>query len=220
MTHTPISRDFQERLAAAGSALTLSPGAVLFEADAPADSVFLVTRGQLRTYQATANDNRLVEVLGEGQWLGATALAGLSSRGFRAVAVELSSVIRIETDHFLHELSQDARLLAEVLRDLACRLDQANETASMLAYVDSESRLVHTLLRLSYSAAARESGDAVTVQITHHELAQAIGVARETVSLALTQLRQQNVVRTGRSQVHFDRKVLAGFKKSELVPLA
>jgi CRP-like cAMP-binding protein len=39
----------------------------------------------------------------------------------------------------------------------------------------------------------------VILWMTHEQLAQAVGAARETVSLALTQLRQANVLRTGLS---------------------
>jgi CRP-like cAMP-binding protein len=43
----------------------------------------------------------------------------------------------------------------------------------------------------------------VVVHITHQQLAQKVGVARETVSLALAQLRRRNVLRTGRNQLFF-----------------
>jgi hypothetical protein len=44
----------------------------------------------------------------------------------------------------------------------------------------------------------------VVLNITHSQLAQAVGAARETISLALTQLRHQNLVRTGRNQLFFN----------------
>jgi CRP-like cAMP-binding protein len=35
-------------------------------------------------------------------------------------------------------------------------------------------------------------------------LAQAVGAARETISVCLTELRRQNIVSTGRNQLKFD----------------
>ena len=53
----------------------------------------------------------------------------------------------------------------------------------------------------------------MVLRITHQQLAQAVGVARETVSLALTQLRQRNLLRTGRNQLFFNPDVLEKFSR-------
>ena len=67
--------------------------------------------------------------------------------------------------------------------------------------------------------AEREVGDQ---EGAHHrqQLAQAVGVARETVSLALTQLRHQNLLRTGRNQLFFDPEALRRFQGTRKAPLA
>ena len=48
----------------------------------------------------------------------------------------------------------------------------------------------------------------MVLRITHQQLAQAVGAARETISLALTQLRQRELLRTGRNQLFFNPDVL------------
>jgi CRP-like cAMP-binding protein len=42
------------------------------------------------------------------------------------------------------------------------------------------------------------------LRITHKQLAQAVGAARETISVCLTELRLKNLIRTGRNQLIFD----------------
>jgi len=80
---------------------------------------------------------------------------------------------------------------------------------------DCNSRLLKALVRFSRSAAAMPHGDGVVLRITHEQLAQSIGVARETVSLALTQLRQQNLLRTGRNQLMFNPDSLRDFTRTK-----
>ena len=83
-----------------------------------------------------------------------------------------------------------------------------------LIFQDCNNRLIQTLIRFSHSAAATPAGDEVVLRITHHQLAQAVGVARETVSLALTQLRHRNLLRTGRNQLTFNPEALRQFKNN------
>jgi DNA-binding transcriptional regulator YhcF (GntR family) len=49
------------------------------------------------------------------------------------------------------------------------------------------------------------------LRITHRQLAEAVGAARETISLALTQLRHQNLLRTGRNRVVFQIDAMKAF---------
>src|SRR2546421_279162 len=79
---------------------------------------------------------------------------------------------------------------------------------------DESARLVNTMLRFSHSAAAERHGDSIELHITHDQLAQAVGVARETVSLALTEMRHQNLVRTGRNRVIFNPDALREFSQN------
>ena len=78
------------------------------------------------------------------------------------------------------------------------------EESSRLIFDDCHTRLLKALIRFSHSAAASQGTAGIVLHITHLQLAQAIGVARETVSLALKDLRDQNVLKTGRNQVTFD----------------
>jgi CRP-like cAMP-binding protein len=66
------------------------------------------------------------------------------------------------------------------------------------------------LLKFSRSAAAVATRDGVELRMTHEQLAQAVGTARETISLLLHELRNENLIRTGRNRVMFDPRTLTG----------
>ena len=107
-------------------------------------------------------------------------------------------------------LASTPEVAAEVIGQLARKLQAAHEDAGRLVFDDCNERLVKTLLRFSHSAAAtrRDESGEVTLRITHQQLAQAVGAARETISLALTHLRQRDLLRTGRNQLFFNPDVL------------
>jgi len=109
-------------------------------------------------------------------------------------------------------LSHRPEMALELNRQLAVKLQASRDDAARLVFEDCNARLIRTLLHFSSSAASQPREDGVVLRITHNQLAQAIGVARETVSLALTQLRQQNLLRTGRNQLFFNPDTLRNFR--------
>jgi CRP/FNR family transcriptional regulator len=196
---------------------TVSEGQALYQPGTPPRNVYFVHRGQVRLYQVASDESLLLrEILGPGQWCGAAALVGGSQDGqcgrTRAVAATASLVSEVPADKLLSHLARHGEVAVEFIRQLASRLRTAHEEAARFVFDDCSQRLIRTLVRFSESAAATPREDGVVVlRITHQQLAQAIGVARETVSLALTELRKSNVLRTGRNQLFFDPAALRRF---------
>jgi CRP/FNR family transcriptional regulator, cyclic AMP receptor protein len=189
-------------------------GTVLFEPGTPARHVYFVHTGQVRVYQPGPEDSaRLLEILGPGDWFGVAALAGSATYGNRAVAVSSVVVSEVPAENWLSLLSQQPAVATEWVGRLAGKLVAAREDAACLVFDDCNQRLIKTLLQFSRSAAATPHPEGVVLRITHQQLAQAVGAARETISLALTQLRQQKLLRTGRNQLFFNPEVLENFSR-------
>jgi CRP-like cAMP-binding protein len=189
-------------------------GTVLFEPATPARHVYFVHTGQVRVYQPGPDSSaRLLEILGPGDWFGVAALAGAKTYGNRAVAVSSVVLSEVPADKWLALLSREPAVATEWVGRLAGKLVAAREDAACLVFDDCNQRLIKTLLAFSRSAAATPHPEGVVLRITHQQLAQAVGAARETISLALTQLRQQKLLRTGRNQLFFDPQVLEKFSQ-------
>lgn len=193
-----------------------SAGTVLYEPTTPADYVYFVNSGQVRVYQpGPDNSARLLEILGPGDWFGVAALAGSDTYGNRAVAASSAVVSLVGAGEWLRLLSRDPAMATEWVGRLAGKLVAAREDAACLVFDDCNQRLVKALLQFSRSAAASPHPDGIVLRITHQQLAQAVGAARETISLALTQLRQRNLLKTGRNQLFFDPDVLRTISRRE-----
>jgi len=188
-----------------GARLEFSNGKVIHEADSPADRFFIVESGEVRRYNESHNSNsHLIDILGPGEWFGGTAIARMPFYDCRAVSVGHSVVwacaAQIMRDYLIHHGDVAIKLIESVIP----QLHQSWANAGGMAFDDCRSRLVKTLLRFSDSAAAKKTPEGVVLKITHAQLAQAVGAARETVSICLTELRQKQIVRTGRNQLSFD----------------
>ncbi len=187
-------------------------GEVIYDMGSPANHIYLIHRGQVRQYQLGSDSScRLVEILGPGQWFGCGALTGREIAATRTVAVTTTTLGALPAHRIIETLADRPDAAREIIAQLACSLQTALNDASRLVFDDCNQRLVAALLRFSNSAAATPTDEGVVLHITHGQLAQAVGVARETVSLALTQLRQRNLLRTGRNQLYFNPKTLREF---------
>ncbi|MCC6422888.1 MAG: Crp/Fnr family transcriptional regulator [Phycisphaerales bacterium] len=181
------------------------PLMVLHEAGAPARNLYFVHEGQVRLYQVGPRGaDRLVEIYGPGQWCGTEALAGSATHVCRAVVVSEAKITIVSTDKLMEGLHRHPHAAAVLVRQLARKVQIARDDAGRLVFDDCNERLLKTLIRFSDTAAATACTDGVELHITHQQLAQAVGVARETISLALTQFRQRQMVRTGRNRLIFD----------------
>jgi CRP/FNR family cyclic AMP-dependent transcriptional regulator len=200
--------------------LDLAAETTIYDADRPPENLYYINDGQIRVFRVAPDGSaRLLEILGPGDWFGLPALSRRSAEGTRAVAVSRASLSELPARDLLAALPQYPSVAVELLGQLATKLHAAHAQAANLVFDDAEKRLVNALLQFSETPAAspahsEEGGDAgVMLRITHQQLAQAVGAARETVSLALTGLRLQNLVRTGRNRLWFDPRALADYQR-------
>lgn len=195
--------------------LEFAGGATIYDPRTASRCLYLVQSGQVRTYEGGPDSSaRLLEILGPGDWFGEEALAQAERRS-SAVAVSASVLCSVPVERLMDLLSGQPGAALELIRQLASRLQAARNDANGLVFEDCSARLVKTLLRFSASAAAiPQDNGSVMLHITHRQLAQAVGAARETISLALTQLRQQNLLRTGRNRLLFQPEALKAFSRN------
>jgi CRP/FNR family transcriptional regulator len=183
--------------------IQLPPKAVIYQPADPARNIYFIQQGQVRTYQSSGTSRRLVEILGTGEWCGSGSLARQPMYGEAAEAIVPTTLTIVAADRLFAYLTMNPSAAAELIHQLAAKLTTFREDAAGLVFEDCNRRLVRTLVTLSQSPAASHSAEGVIVHITHQQLAQKVGVARETVSLALAQLRRRNLLRTGRNQLIF-----------------
>jgi CRP/FNR family transcriptional regulator, cyclic AMP receptor protein len=189
--------------------LNVKGGEYIFDFDTPADRVFLIHAGQVRIFQDLGPQGpRLLDILGASQICGIIALGNADRYRSRAVATGAAKLSYMSGDRVRDLLTQYPRASLDLIALLVTRMTNAIEMQGRLITESCEERLVQTLLRFSSSAAALPAGDDVVLRMTHAQLAEAVGAARETVSVCLTNLRHRKLLRTGRNQLVFNPALL------------
>ncbi len=204
-TNQTVLRNFFESPNLNAARMSVKTGDFIFEVGAPANEVWLIISGQIHVRQVSSDEQvRLIEIVGPGDWIGSASLARLSAHTLQTVAAAPSELLEAPAEKVLAALPHHPEVNQRIIRDLVAKLDIALRDSSSLVFNDCNHRLIATLLRFSQSAAATPVEGGISLRLTHSQLAQAVGVARETITLALTDLRRRHLLTTGRNQVIFN----------------
>lgn len=170
-----------------------------------AGSVLLVRDGSLRVYALLPDGReRLAQIIGAGHWTGVEALAGSNPSRTRVKAAEESLVVVVDAGRLIAAAVAEPAVGRELIRQLARLAMSLTHQLTEVTLLDCESRLVHALLRLSRTGGGERDGSRVTLRLTQQDLADALGIARETVNGMLQRLAQLQLVTKRRGRISFD----------------
>jgi CRP-like cAMP-binding protein len=145
-------------------------------------------------------------VLGPGDFFGHLALLDDRPRSASAAALAVTNALTLERADFLRLLAARPEAALAVLSEVSRRLRDTNEMASDLAFLDVGGRLAKKLLDLAaINGVPRRDGILVDILLTQEELANMIGVTRESVNRNLSLFRRLGMIgREGRRLVLLD----------------
>jgi CRP/FNR family transcriptional regulator, cyclic AMP receptor protein len=161
-------------------------GDVIFREGEPAERLFLIDGGRVKlSITAGTGQEMLIAVLGTGQIFGELAIIDRGLRAMDARAMEDTQVYSLEGDQFWTLLENRPALARRLLELMARRLRRSDQASQDLVFFDAPTRLARRLLQL-----AEEHGEQVgegqevriTVRVTQGEMAQMIGVTRESAN--------------------------------------
>jgi len=201
LRRAPILEGVSERvvseLAYSGRIRRLDKGEVLFRQTDPADSAYFVHSGSIAIYLATYDGRELViNKMYPVECFGELSLITNQPRSTGAAAREDSRVIVIPSGAFMAGMEQEPELMRRILESTAHRLRLSSERESALAFKSAPARIARVLLLLD-----RQTARAGTVYITQDELAQYVGVARQTVAKTISDWREEGLVVTNRGRI-------------------
>ncbi|NIM95026.1 MAG: cyclic nucleotide-binding domain-containing protein [Anaerolineales bacterium] len=194
---TNTSEAVLENLARSSHIHQLEKGALLFNQTDPADEVYIVYSGCISLFLSTPDGRELViNEMHPGDCFGELALITDEPRSTGAIARESSEIISIPRETFIKGLEAEPELMRRVLKTTAQRLQVSSERESALAFLDSSSRIAKVLLQMD-----QQDSDYDVINITQEELAQHVGLTRQTVAKTLGQWRSHGWIITSRGTI-------------------
>lgn len=161
-------------------------GEVIFREGEPAERLLLIGRGSVKlSIAAPTGQEALIGVIGRGNIFGELAVLDRGPRAMDARAMDDSEIFALPTDIFWTLLENRPALARRLLELMARRLRRADQTSQDLVFFDAPTRLARRLLELAEEhgePAGTNGAIRITVRVTQEEVAQLIGVTRESAN--------------------------------------
>lgn len=182
-------------LAAAARRRRFRRGETVFQREDAGDALYIIDEGAVRIYLPSPRGAELtLAVLGPGDMFGEMAfLEGKSGRAASAAALEDTETVMLRRADFLRLLRARPGAGIAVLEVLARRLRETNDKAGDLVFLDVNGRLAKRLLELAERGSPGPSG-VVLPPMTQEQLANLVGVTRESVNRHLRLFRSEGLV--------------------------
>lgn len=174
------------------------PGQVFYEPGQTGEALFLLKKGRVVLYRLSSEGRKLVTaMLGPGAFFGEMAVIGQGMYDSFAEATEASTLCVMSRTDVERLLLGQPKVALRLLEVIGRRLVEAEGRLEDSAFKDVPARLASLLLRL-----AREQGSPNEVRgLSHQDLADSLGIYRETVTSALDRLKDAGLVDVGRKRI-------------------
>lgn len=170
---------------------TCRQGQLLYEPAETDDALFVLKAGNVRLYRLAPDGRKLVvAVLGPGSIFGEMAAIGQSMTGSFAEAVDDCTVCIMSQVDIEQIMLEHPAVAVQMVRLLSARLREAEDKLEQMAFAPVHRRLARLLLQLA------RNGE--VAGYSHQELADMVGVSRETVSRAIIDLKSAGVIAVDR----------------------
>lgn len=182
-----------DHLAAIVSDLDLDNGQQIFEEGEPAEHVYTVTQGAVKTSKLLPDGRcQITGFLFPGDFLG---LAHGADYAFSAEALGKTHICRFTKPRFMKVLDHFPKLEHRLLSDASSELAAAHSQMLLLGRKTASEKVASFLLMLFEKGAKLEgSEDLIRVPMSRSDMADYLGLTTETVSRTITKFRKEGLI--------------------------
>ncbi|MEK6544296.1 MAG: Crp/Fnr family transcriptional regulator [Elusimicrobiota bacterium] len=173
-------------------------GSLIFKKQTSGNHLFIVLSGKIKIYSeaVSAQRRKTFAYLEAGSFFGEMTLLDRKGHSLTACALQDSRLMTISKQEFKRLILNDPRFAYSILETLIERLRQANEEIESQAFRSLYGRVCKKILELMAGKgnASLRAETVMPMPITHVELAELTGTAREIVTKILSSLRRQKII--------------------------
>jgi CRP-like cAMP-binding protein len=163
----------------------------LFSQGEAADAVFYILGGKVKlTVLSSKGKEAVIAILGQGEFVGESCLAGQLVRTAAATALEESTIMRIDKAAMIRVLREEPTFAELFMSHLLSRNIRIEEDLVDQLFNSSEKRLARILLLLAHFGKESKVEELIVPKISQETLADMVGTTRSRVSFFLNKFRK------------------------------
>jgi CRP/FNR family transcriptional regulator len=194
-----LRKEDREALAPLCRLRAYEKNAVIFQEGDPADRIHFIVTGRVKIVKAAGTRDVIIEILGDGEPVGAVAVFERRPFPATAVAIEPSSILSIPEREFFVLLETRPEMTRHLLAGLTLRLIQLNKRLADMTG-SAEHRAARLFLTLADRVGIpRESGTFIPLPISRQEIADLIGTTLETAIRLMSRWQKDELLLTEKS---------------------
>lgn len=168
---------------------------IFFEGDVE-DKLYIVNQGKIKIYKYNREGReQILYILSEGEFIGDMSLLKKGNFQFNAEALEDTLICTIAKDDFDEIITRNPEITLKILEVLHDRLMSLENLIQNLSTKDIEVRIASMLLSFAGDFGLEDdNGIVIDLPLNREEMANYIGVTRETISRKLTSLQDEGVI--------------------------
>jgi len=193
-----LSKKELEQIAEDASELDLANSETLFQPGSPRDALYLVLSGGVKLTRNNPGKGKLImEIFGPGEIIIEESFSSNSSHSSEARPLGEAKVLKISHKLLNKIFESNSKFLLAWLEMVSRWLSYYQERLEAMVFQDVNQRLANALVSLAKKFGKKDQrGTLISLKITHQELSEYIAASRETVSLALSDLRKKKLLQT------------------------
>lgn len=173
-------------------------GEEVFREGDPGDAFLLIIDGRVKVFKSTSSGKQIIlEIFGAGNPLGAVAVYEGAPFPASAVALEDTTLLRVEARDFFRLLEQHPALVRGLLSGLTIRIAELTRRLTELTGGRVETRFARLFLKLADQMGRDERGGVfIPLPLARQELADLTGTTIETCIRIMSRWEKENVLHT------------------------
>ncbi|SCG81762.1 Crp/FNR family transcriptional regulator [Proteiniborus sp. DW1] len=168
---------------------------IFFEGDI-SDKLYVINKGKIKIFKYTREGKeQILYILSEGDFVGDLSLLKKDEFKFNAEALENSNICVLTKDDFDEMLKENPEIAIEILQVVYDRIVKLENLIQNLSTKDIEARIAGLLLSFVKDFGVRkEDSIELELPLSREDIANYIGVTRETISRKLGSMQDQGVI--------------------------
>ncbi len=182
---------------------TIKKGDYIYLPEEMSDKIYFILEGKVKLGTYRDGDKEVVTaILTKGDVFGEGSILGAQKRKDFAIAADTTELSILTQEEFNYLVKKYAALNILMMQIMSDRVSEMEERLESLVFKDSKTRILDFLIRSVEKKGQRIGYEWVLRNfITHQDIASLTSTSRQSVTMILNELRNENIIQ-------FDRKRL------------